>query len=49
MLKRENSLKLMSDWIRCWIIKYLKSSFESKIYSIFEMHVEYVTSVLLKP
>lgn len=40
MLKLENSLKLMSDWIRYCIIKYLKSSFERKIYPVFEIHLE---------
>lgn len=49
MLRLENSLKLMSDWIRYWIIKYFKSSFERKIYPEFEMHLEHTTCVLLKP
>lgn len=49
MLRLENSLKLMSNQIRYWLIKYLKSSFERKTYPEFEMHLEHTTSVLLKP
>lgn len=31
---------VLSDWIRYWIIEYLKSSFERKIYPVFEMYLQ---------
>lgn len=49
MPRLKNSLKLMSDWIRYWITTHLKFSSERKIYPGFEMHLECITSVLLKP